>query len=178
MHATSFKVTWQYDFYTQRDEHSHSVVTVTTASRHCKQARAGLQDGIRRLMRDSPRDYWPVDVRLVDNKQYFASVAVRRRPLVVPCRLSTHPAQSSRRCCRHLPHAGAERTVTGADGRPAALYRRSGDLLMTVAVRRRRPRHVIVQVTGAESSTEEVDPRRDVVAKAWVGNVCGWRYPT
>ena len=121
--------------------------------------------------------YWPVDVRLVDNKQYFASVAVRGRPLVVGRLSAAHPAQSGRGCRRHLPHAGAERRVRG-DGRRPALRRRP----VTVAVGwrpacRARPRQVILQVARAESSTEEVDPRRDVVAKAWVRNLGGLHNP-
>lgn len=112
--------------------------------------------------------YSPVDVRLVDNEQYFASVAVRRGPLVVG--LAADPAKSSRSCRRHLTNAGTEGRVRGYR-RPPALRLRPGDLLMTVAVCRRptgrvRPRYVILQVAGAKSSTEEVNPRRDVVSKA------------
>jgi len=114
--------------------------------------------------------YSPVDVRLVDNKQYFASVAVRRRPLVVG--LSADPAKSSRSCRRHLP---AERRM-GGDGRRATLRRRPGDITVAVCwwpAGRARPWQVILQVAGAESSTEEVNPRRDVVSKAWVRNFGG-----
>ena len=102
--------------------------------------------------------YSPVDVGIVDNKQYFAAVTIRGRSLMV--RLAADPTQTGRRRRRHLP---AERRMGG--------YRRRAALLMTVAIccrpaGRARSRQVILQVAGAKSSTEEVNPRRDVVAKA------------
>ena len=114
---------------------------------------------------------WPVDLRLVNNEQSFASVTIRGCPLVV--RLSADPAKSSRRRSSHLP---TERRMAG-DRRTPALRKRP-TLLVTVAVGCRPPGHawaghVILQVAGAESSTEEVHPRRDVVAKAWVRNFGG-----